>query len=98
MQRKKNRLDAVMLAATLFAVSGAVLIYNLRTMESGEIAVSLSDLMESGTAVSASAVSDMAAANIEALDAVAVAAEPVEAPVPVRSYELLEPIVRAPGN
>ncbi len=89
---KSRRFDTFMLAVTLFTVSGACLAYNLHTARSGEIAVSLSELVRYD-AVKASAVSDVAAANLFADDSIPVAAEPSE---PIRTYELLPPIVIPP--
>ena len=90
--RKSRRFDTFMLAVALFTVSGACLAYNLRTAESGEIAVSLSELVRYDS-VKASAVSDIAAANLLADDSIPVAAEPT---APMRTYELLPPIVTPP--
>ncbi|MBQ8551191.1 MAG: hypothetical protein IJ428_00090 [Clostridia bacterium] len=89
---KKRRLDTFMLAVALFTVSGACLAYNLHTAESGEIAVSLSELVYYD-AVKASAISDAAAANLFADDSIPAAVEPS---APPHTYELLPPIVTPP--
>ncbi len=81
-----------MLTVTLFALSGACLAYNLYTSESGDVAVSLSELVSIEYA-EASAISEYSAANLMNDEIIAVDAIPVE---PSRSYELLEPIVTPP--
>lgn len=90
--QKRSRFDTLVLVLALFSVSGACLAYNLRTVESGEIAVSLSELVRYD-AVKASAISDAAAANLLTDDSIPVFAE---SSTPIRTYELLPPIVTPP--
>ncbi len=89
---KHRKIDHILLAVTLFAISGACLAYNIRTAESGDISVSLSELVDYD-AEKASAISDYAVANIAHNDAVAAAAKPATPPT---SYELLPPIITPP--
>ncbi len=89
---KRRKFDNVILAVMLFALSGASLAYNLYTAESGDVAVSLSELV-STEYTEASAISEYAAANLMNDESIAVDAAPIEPP---RSYELLDPIVVPP--
>ena len=90
---KHRKTDHILLAVTLFAISGACLAYNVRTAESGAISVSLSELIEF-EAEKASAISEYVASNISYRDAVAVAAPPT---APPSSHELLPPIITPPN-
>lgn len=89
---KQRKADHILLAVALFAISGASLAYNIRTAESGDISVSLSELVEY-EGEKASAISEYTAANITYSDAVAAAAKPA---APPSSYELLPPILTPP--
>ena len=92
MSNKHRKIDRIMLAVSLFTVTGAVLAYNLQTALGGTLTVSLSDLHESVHPL-VSAISDSAAAHLTARESVYTAAKPSEPP---RDYVLAEPIVRMP--
>ena len=87
-----RKIHNIMLAATLFALSGTCLAYNLYTAESGDVAISLSELVSVEYA-KASVISEYSAANLMNDESVAVDVKPIDPP---RSYELLEPIVTPP--
>jgi len=97
MYKKSQKIDTVMLAVALFTVSGAILAYNLQTVSGGEFSVSLSELAAYAEPAIVgpppSAVSACAAAHLDDGDSVYVSAVPSE---PVRTWELLEPIVKPP--
>ena len=82
--------DKILFAAALFTISGAVLAYNIRTAGGGEVSVSLAEITAYRPA-EISVISDAAAANLTADDAVFTAAEPAAAP---HDAPLLDPIVR----
>lgn len=45
----KKKADAILLATALFVLSGVVVTYNIKTVEGGELAVSLSELINYGS-------------------------------------------------
>ncbi|MCI8386905.1 MAG: hypothetical protein HFE63_00360 [Clostridiales bacterium] len=95
----KKRIDTVMLAVALFCISGAVLAYNIGTVD-GDIAVSLSELAgyKQDNLISSytrMAMSD-ADENPDAIEVGAVPTDPETKDVYNRSYELLEPIIKSP--
>lgn len=91
----RKKIDTIMLAVALFCISGAVLAYNLGTAD-GDIAVSLSELAGYRRESAISVYSQQAIAASEAFET----EEAVEADntpsAPLRTYELLPPIVTAP--
>ncbi|MBE6610852.1 MAG: hypothetical protein E7632_00050 [Ruminococcaceae bacterium] len=91
MRYKRRKFDTVMLAVALFTLSGAILAYNLRTVGSGELAVSLSELTD--ITAKDSLISDAAMANLTTEDSVFAAASPS---APPRDYEILAPIITRP--
>lgn len=94
----RKKIDAILLAVALFCISGAVLAYNI-TIADGEIAVSLSDLAnynrqtESAMSVYSR---NLINNNLTKGDDSAVPAA-AEAGL-IRSYELLEPIIKNPSE
>ncbi len=91
MPRTNRKVDRIMLAVTLFTVTGAVLAYNFKTVGDGTLAVSLSEL--NAFVKPAAVISEAAAANLMAHDSVFTAATPTE---PFREIPLDEPIVQKP--
>ncbi len=96
--KKRKNLDTVILALTLFAVSGAILAYNIHTMESGELAVSLYELVKDSS-TQKSAISSFAEANLLRDDSIFTGTVPTETPAEtLTSNELLPPIVTPPAE
>lgn len=90
---KRHKIDTLLLAVTLFSVSGAVLAYNIYSSDGGGVTVSLSELIEQGTAVSVSLIHEHAEANLTKDDTVYTSAEPTSVS---GAGTLLPPIVTPP--
>ena len=96
--KKRKKLDTVILALTLFAVSGGILAYNIHTVESGELAVSFYDLVKSSTTKN-SAISSFAEANLLRDDSIFTGTVPHETPADTLvSNELLPPMITPPAE
>ena len=96
--KKRQKFDTVILALTLFAVSGGILAYNIHTMESGELAVSLHDLVRYNDSEK-SAISSFTEANLLQHDSIFTGAAPSETPEDTAvSNKLLPPIVTPPAE
>ena len=94
--KKHQKTDTILLAILLFAISGGILAYNLHTVNDGELAVSLRDLVYTVTE-SGSAISTYTAANLTKNDSIYTAGTPIESPADTAvSNELLPPIVTPP--
>ena len=87
--REHSKFDSIMLAAVLICITGVSLAYNIHSSKGGDIAVSLTDIMDYPKN-EASAVSKYAAAHFIQYESVAVSAEPREY---ARPYELQGPVV-----
>lgn len=97
----RRRIDTILLAIALFCISGAVLAYNISTVN-GDIAVSLSELAEYNreserllSVYSENVINTSLSEDSETKD-VAVNAAAGESMK--RSYELLNPIVTNPSE
>ncbi len=96
--KKRQKFDTVILALTLFAVSGGILAYNIHTMESGELAVSLYDLVKIDRTQN-SAISSFAESNLLRNESIFTGTVPSETPKDTAaSNELLPPIVTPPSE
>ena len=85
---KRRKADTFILAGALFVTTGAILAYNIYSSDGGDVSVSLSELLHEDT-VSASLISECAAANLDKGDTVHTSASPTKPP-------LLPPIVTPP--
>ena len=91
---QRRKADTLLLTAALFAISGAVLTYNVLTSDGGGISVSLSDLTASD-AVSVSLIHDAAAENLQN-ETVFVGATPESVPKEAPVGATLPPRVTPP--
>lgn len=88
--KKHRAADSVIMLTALFLIGAAGLIYNFAAAESGDIAVSISDIIDFEE-TEASLVCSCAEANLMNREVIAVAAETV--PVSREVRELLPPVV-----
>ena len=94
--KNRPKTDTVLLAILLFALSGGILAYNIHTVNSGELAVSLRDLAYDVTK-SGTVISTYAEANLTKYDSIYTAGAPTDPPTDITvSNELLPPIVTPP--
>ena len=95
----KKRIDTVILALTLFFISGAILAYNIHTVKSGELAVSLYDLVSYTNKTERSAISSFSDANLLSGSSIFTGTVPSVPPDDTAaSNELLPPIVTPPAE
>lgn len=94
--KNRPKTDTVLLAILLFALSGGILAYNIHTVNNGELAVSLHDLVN-GVTEKGSVISTYAQANLTKDDSIYTAGVPSKPPTDISvSTELLAPIVTPP--
>ena len=95
--KKHPKLDTFILLLALFLISGGMLAYNIRTVESGELTVSLHDLIYDSKE-DHSAISPHAEANLISHESVFTGTSPNELPEDTSASVLLPPIITPPAE